>query len=90
MKFDIEERKILYACGCADRDHTVRRMKWIAQMTVNRSCKNRMLNLTVKIRHGFSEHQYSVFYRSVVSQMNDYFRAQSRCSAIEADAECCI
>ena len=90
LRFDIEERKILYACGCADQDRTVKRMEWITQMIVERSCKNRILNLSMKIQHGFSEQQYSNFYRSVKSQMNDYFQAQSRCNAIESDAECCI
>lgn len=75
MRFNIEEKKILYAFGCSSHENTVKRMKWLAALTVDAETKQIVWKLARKIDQEGVKTWYRCFYKCLRIEMAGYFLA---------------
>lgn len=75
MRFNIEEKKILYAFGCSSHKNTVERMKWLAALAVDIETKRIVWKLAKKIDREGVKAWYRCFYKCLRIEMSGYFLA---------------
>lgn len=75
MRFNIEEKKILYAFGCSSYKNTVERIKWLAALAVDTETKRTVWILARKIDQEGVKTWYRCFYKCLRIEMEGYFLA---------------
>ena len=75
MRFNIEEKKIIYAFGCSNHKNTVERMKWLAALAVDVETKQIVGMLARKIDQEGVKAWYRCFYECLRIEMMGYFLA---------------
>ena len=62
MMMSMNEKKILFAFGCPNRDLTVERLRHAAALAVDPAAKKAFFNLAVKLNEEAADEQYRNFY----------------------------
>lgn len=69
MRFNSEEKKILYAFGCSSHKNTVERIKWLAALAVDNETKRIVWMLAKKIDQESVKTWYRCFYKCLRIEM---------------------
>ena len=76
MKLTIEEKKILFAFGCANLHSTVNRLKFLASITVDPGIKDIVLKLARKLDCEGAQDWYRCFFYHLRMEMESFFHAR--------------
>ena len=77
MKMTINEKKILFAFGCPNREVTVQRLLLVANLSLEITVKKALITLADKLDNGNLDKWYRCFFYNMKLEMEAYYRQKA-------------